>query len=160
MAIVDTYIPLNMLNGFNFSNLLYADNYYGNSGWFTAGYSNGTSDTLWGYGFTYDIHGIPTGAGTVTGYSFFGNWSADLLIDISGISIPASWVRDAALTPSTADDIAIVRTALAGADTVYGSDYSDVLDGFNGNDTIYGYAGNDTIFGEAGNDTLFGGRRQ
>ena len=90
-----------MLNGFNFSNLLYANNYYGNSGWFTASYSNGTNDTLWGYGFTYDIYGYPTGAGTVTGYSFFGNWSADLLINISGISVPASWIRDAAMTPST-----------------------------------------------------------
>ena len=90
MAVVSTYIPLNMLNGFNFSNLLYAGDYNGNSGWFTAGYSNGTNDTLWGYGFTYDIYGFPPGTGTVTGYSVYGNWSADLLIDISGINVPAS----------------------------------------------------------------------
>src|SRR4051794_19847558 len=116
MAVVNTYISLNMLSGFNFSNLLYANNNAGNSGWFTAGYSNGTNDTFWGYGFTYDTYGF-TGAGTVTGYSFFGNWSADLLIGISDITVPASWILDAALTSSTADDIAIVRTALAGDDT-------------------------------------------
>ena len=157
MAIVDTYIPLNMLNGFDFSYLLYADSYSGDEGWFTAGHSDGTNDTLWGYGFTYDsYYGTPTGEGTVTGYSLYGNWSSDLLVDISGISVPASWVLDAALTPSTADDIAIVRTAMAGADTVYGSGYADVLDGFNGNDAIYGYSGNDTVYGEAGNDYLSG----
>ena len=150
-----------MLNGPNFSNLLYADYYVRHLGLFQRPLlQRYPARTLWGYGFTYDINGVPTGAGTVTGYSFFGNWSDDLLVDVSGISIPASWIRDAALTPSTADDIAIVRTALAGADTVYGSDYSDVLDGFNGNDTIYGYAGNDTCYGEAGNDIMSGGARQ
>jgi len=156
MAIINTYIPLNMLGNVNFSTLLYADNYFGNSSWFTAGYSNGTNDTFWGYNFTYDVYGSPLG-GVVTGYSFFGNWSADLLVDVSGINIPTSWIRDAALTPSTADDNAIVRSALAGADTIYGSNYSDVLDGFSGNDTIYGYGGDDMLFGDAGNDTLNGG---
>ncbi|WP_143748805.1 calcium-binding protein [Mesorhizobium sophorae] len=156
MAVVDTYIPLDMLNGFNFSKLLYADSYYGNSGGFTAGHSDGTIDALWGYGFAYDINGVPMRTGTVTEYSLYGNWSSDLLIDVSGISVPASLIIDAALSPSTADDVAIVRTALAGADTVYGSDYADVLDGFGGNDTIYCYAGNDIAYGEDGNDYLSG----
>ena len=157
MAIVDTYMPLNMLNGFDFSYLLYADSYYGDGGWFTAGHSDGTNDTLWGYGFTYDsYYDTPTGDGVVTGYSLFGNWSSDLLVDISGISVPASWILNAALTPEIADDIAIVRTALAGDDAIYGSYYADVLAGFNGNDTIYGYAGNDAVYGETGNDYLSG----
>lgn len=155
MAVVATYIPLDMLNGFNFSNLLYADTYYGNSSQFTAGRSNGYTDTLFGNGFIYDTYGVPTGAGTVTGYSLY--LSGNLQINVSGISIPASWVKNAAQTPSTADDIAIVSTALAGADTVYGSNYSDVLHGFDGYDTIHGYAGNDALFGDAGNDILDGG---
>ena len=53
---------------------------------FTAEYYDGTNNTLWGYGFTYDAAGGWTGTGTVTSYSFFGNWSEDLLIDIDGIN--------------------------------------------------------------------------
>jgi Ca2+-binding RTX toxin-like protein len=156
MATVDTYISLNMLNGFDFSNLLYAQEYHGDAGWFTASHADGTNDTLWGYGFTYDMYGAPTGEGTVTEYSLYGNYSSVLLLDVSGVSVPVSVVLDAAWTASTSDDIAIVRTALAGADTIYGSDYADVLDGFNGNDTIQAWGGNDTVYGEAGNDYLSG----
>ena len=146
MAVVSTYIPLNMLNGFNFSNLLYADSYYGDSRLV----HRRSLRRYQRYALGLRLHlrqsyGIPTGAGTVTGYSLFGNWSSDLLVDISGISVPASWILNAALTPEIADDIAIVRTALAGSDAIYGSYYADVLDGFNGNDTLYGNGGNDTL---------------
>ena len=154
MAVVSTYSGINMLK-WDFSVLIQADYYVRLSDYFSARYSNGHSENLWGYGFTYDINGVPTGAGTVTAYSV--NSSGNLLGTVTGFSIPASWVRDAAFTLSTADDMAVVRTVLAGADTVYGSGYSDLLDGFNGNDTIYGYAGNDTIYGEAGNDIMSGG---
>jgi Ca2+-binding RTX toxin-like protein len=156
MATFDTYIPFNMLTGFNFSKLLFASDYAGNSGWFTAGYSNGTNDTLWGRGFSYDYDGVPTGSGTVTGYTLFGNWSSEVLVQVYGFSVPASWVLSASLTGSRADDFAIARIALAGADTVLGSDYADVLDGFAGNDTIRAWSGNDTVLGEAGNDRLDG----
>ena len=145
MATVDTYISLNMLNGFNFSNLLYADSYDEGWSYFTASHGNGANDTIWGYGFGYDFYGVPTGAGTVTGYTLDSDWSPNVLLDVANISIPASWILNAALTSSIADDIAIVRTALAGADTILGSDYVDVLDGFNGNDFVYGYGGNDTL---------------
>ena len=155
MAVVSTSVVLNMLSGPNFSNLFYAAYYDRFSDHFSAHYSNGTSDNFWGSGFTYDINGVPTGAGIVTSYSF--NFSADALFNVSGISIPVSQIRNAALTSFTADDFAVLKTALSGADTVYGSNYSDALDGYAGDDTIYGLAGDDTIYGEVGNDTLIGG---
>ena len=62
----------------------------------------------------------------------------------------------AGFTPSRADDLAVIRTALAGNDTIWGSDYVDLLDGFNGNDTIRAWGGNDRVYGEAGADTLEG----
>ena len=149
MAIVITDIPLNMLNGFNFSTLLYAASYEADGGYFWAHHSNGTDEVLWGYGFTSD------NTGTITDYALFDS-SVKTLVTIAKISVPESWFWDAVLTPSTADDIAIVRTALTGADTVVGSGYSDVLDGFNGDDTIYGRAGDDLMFGDAGNDKMYG----
>ena len=146
-----------MLTDISFSGLIYADAYQGLSSWFTADHSNGTNDTLWGYGFTYDAYGMPTGARTVTDYTVYGNWSADLLVDVPDIDVPASWVLNAAYTLSTADDIDLIRTALAGADDIYGSDHTDVLDGFDGDDLSWDTAGSDIVYGEGGDDFLFGG---
>ncbi|MRR58090.1 MAG: hypothetical protein EG824_07760 [Deltaproteobacteria bacterium] len=42
------------------------------------------------------------------------------------------------------------------ADSLYGSESGDVIDGFDGNDSIYGYGENDVISGGTGNDTLYG----
>ncbi|MET3611923.1 triacylglycerol lipase [Rhizobium aquaticum] len=47
--------------------------------------------------------------------------------------------------------------ALAGNDTVNGTNGSDVLYGGAGNDKLDGLAGNDFLYGGEGNDTLFGG---
>lgn len=44
-----------------------------------------------------------------------------------------------------------------GNDTVYGSEYGDLLDGQSGNDWMYGDLGNDILVGGAGADTLYGG---
>jgi Ca2+-binding RTX toxin-like protein len=155
MAFVDSYIPLNMQNGgtWNFANLNYGSYYSGTSSWFNVDYYDGTSETLTGSGFTY-ASGRPTGAGTVTGY--LSDYYGDTLISVSGISVSALSILNASKTTSVGDDMVVIKTALAGADTIWGSDYADVLDGFNGNDAIYGYAGNDTLYGEAGNDYLNG----
>ena len=152
MAIYDAYVSVNMLTGVSFASLLDADYYYGEADWFTAEYADGTDDTFWGYGFTYDIDGTPTGAGTVTGYAIYDDCQDDLLVGIDDINVPVSWFMNAAYTLSTADDIDLFRTILAGDDDVYGSDYADVLDGFGGDDFILAYAGNDIIYGEAGDD--------
>ena len=76
---------------------------------------------------------------------------------VNSVAIPLSDFIAASGTVSTTDDALVMATAMAGADTVYGSDYADVLDGFNGNDAIFGNGSNDTVYGEAGNDYLDGG---
>jgi Ca2+-binding RTX toxin-like protein len=155
LAFVDAYVSLNMLNGFDFTNLNYGESYYEASDEFSVYYSDWTSESLYGYGFTYDYYGNPTGYGTVTDYEAT-DCDGSLFVGVYGISVPASWIVNASNTYSTADDFAIIRTALAGNDTIWGSDYADVLDGFNGNDIVKGYDGNDTVYGEAGNDYLDG----
>jgi Ca2+-binding RTX toxin-like protein len=160
LAVVDTYMPLNMLNGFDFSNLGTGTgfmNIQGGAGYLGTYHSGSdTADVVFGHGFELDSQGLLASlAGTITEYRFedgtYGN-----LVDIYGISVSFSSIWTAALSPSRADDVVVVRTALAGNDTILGSDYADVLDGFNGNDAIYGYAGNDAVYGEAGNDYLSG----
>ncbi len=44
-----------------------------------------------------------------------------------------------------------------GADTLTGSNFDDVLDGFAGVDTLFGGGGNDYLYGGSENDTLLGG---
>ncbi|MCW2339103.1 Ca2+-binding RTX toxin-like protein, partial [Sphingobium sp. B2D3A] len=46
----------------------------------------------------------------------------------------------------------------SGNDVVYGSSYSNVIDGLGGNDELFGLDGNDTLYGADGDDKLFGGR--
>ncbi|MFM7073772.1 MAG: beta strand repeat-containing protein, partial [Planctomycetota bacterium] len=47
--------------------------------------------------------------------------------------------------------------ALAGNDSIQGSDYRDTINGNDGNDTIFGNGGLDTIYGGAGIDQIDGG---
>jgi cysteinyl-tRNA synthetase len=156
LAFVNSYIPLNMLNGFDFGNLYYGMSYTTTSTLFIADYADGTSDGLGGYGFSYDYYyGMPTGTGTVTSYLHY-DYLGNLLLGVSDINVAASDVLIAASTYSTADDAVVVQAALAGNDTVWGSDYADVLDGFYGSDTIKGFGGNDAIYGDAGNDRVYG----
>ncbi len=63
----------------------------------------------------------------------------------------------AALTQSTADDLALLRQWLSGDDTLTGSAFADNMFGANGNDTIYGNEGNDTLIGNDGDDQISGG---
>lgn len=76
---------------------------------------------------------------------------------LSGFAISARTISNAIQTNSTADDIAVFRTALSGADTIILSPLADNMTGFAGNDTIYGYAGEDSLSGGIGRDHLYGG---
>ncbi len=49
------------------------------------------------------------------------------------------------------------RVGTPGPDTLYGTDFNDVIAGLGGNDTIYGYKGDDIICGGDGNDTIWAG---
>jgi Ca2+-binding RTX toxin-like protein len=44
-----------------------------------------------------------------------------------------------------------------GADTIYGTPYFDIVNGFGGNDALFAGAGNDAIDGGSGNDEIGGG---
>lgn len=44
-----------------------------------------------------------------------------------------------------------------GADRLFGTDFSDVMEGKGGNDVLFGFGGNDVMDGDAGNDVLRGG---
>jgi Ca2+-binding RTX toxin-like protein len=54
----------------------------------------------------------------------------------------------------------LLSLMMAGADTVKGSAFNDILEGFDGNDSIAGGARHDVLLGDDGNDTLFGGAGQ
>jgi Ca2+-binding RTX toxin-like protein len=97
-------------------------------------------------------------AGTVTGLLRF------MTIDnvgfgmvLLGTSVSALSVNRAALSESTADDRALLKQMLAGADRITGSAEADYAYGWTGNDKLYGNVGNDTLMGDAGNDLVRGG---
>ncbi|MGO4841052.1 hypothetical protein AB4144_53240, partial [Rhizobiaceae sp. 2RAB30] len=104
MAYVDANISLNMISGMNFSGLKNSASLSGAPKWFEARYSNGSSDTFYGIGFTYNPFTYePTGSGIVTAYSSNDYWN-DMQIYVSGIRISASEIIKASWTKSIADD--------------------------------------------------------
>lgn len=48
-------------------------------------------------------------------------------------------------------------TGNALANSIYGGDYADLLQGLNGNDSLFGFGGDDTLVGGSGRDRLSGG---
>ncbi|MCX7257095.1 MAG: hypothetical protein NTZ64_10255 [Polaromonas sp.] len=107
---------------------------------------NGTTDTLWVYGF-YDstdhlIDTVEFADGTV--------WiAADLQ---AGTALHGSNISDQIYGDKQANTL----TGLEGDDGLYGNGGNDLLDGGTGNDFLQGGAGNDTLIGGAGNDALLG----
>jgi len=97
-------------------------------------------------------------SGTVTAYAAL-TWNGPNFSEhweLSNVSISASSLYNAHLTPSTSDDFAIIQSALSGSDSLTGSSQADFLSGYGGNDTLVGNAGPDTLDGGSGNDTLNG----
>lgn len=75
-----------------------------------------------------------------------------------GFSAPIVDFVNAVVSRTAADDMALLRGALAGADRFVLSRLDDKARGFGGNDTMLGNGGNDLLLGEAGNDDLRGGQ--
>jgi len=71
--------------------------------------------------------------------------------DIAGASTSDDFVL------SIADTIATVQNGNSSNNTLYGTQFMDVLNGQGGSDVLYGYAGNDTLDGGSGADTMYGG---
>jgi Ca2+-binding RTX toxin-like protein len=76
---------------------------------------------------------------------------------VTDFSFSGKAITDAAKTPSTADEKAILKRILSGNDSFDLSPFTDRAEGFGGNDTMKGNAGNDRLSGGSGNDRLEGG---
>ncbi|MBM6595616.1 hypothetical protein [Microvirga pudoricolor] len=88
-------------------------------------------------------------------------------ISLAGLyGVPWATVTDVVYLKSTFDTFMTGDSAtaaakiFAGADTVIGNRFNDILEGFGGDDTLTGGKGNDTVIGGAGTDTaIFSGKR-
>lgn len=94
-------------------------------------------------------------AGTATGYleSVFNGAAWTPSWGLQDVAVPANSIYQAALTPSTIDDYALVISMLAGDDTANMSPFADLIRTFGGQDSIFGGGGNDFIDGGTGRDT-------
>lgn len=98
-------------------------------------------------------------SGTVTGMSLKVNEDGTTnRFDFYGFKVGSVKFQQAAMTKGNADDTALLKTALSGADRITGSNSADYAYGWKGNDKLFGKAGNDTLLGDAGNDQLTGGK--
>jgi Ca2+-binding RTX toxin-like protein len=154
MAVIRSYLGLDM-DAFNFSNLVNGDLYSGSATFFEVDYATGYADVFTGFGFSY-VGNEPV-SGTVTGYAF-AMWSpsAQVVAEITGISVPMTDIVDAAFTPSILDDAMVFTEHLNGKDTLIGSPFRDRLAGFGGNDRLTGGGDPDSFvyFGKDGKDTI------
>ncbi|MGI0523632.1 calcium-binding protein [Rhizobium giardinii] len=91
-------------------------------------------------------------AGTVTGMELVKDGVNAL--SVTGVSLAAAGLGDAIFTGNDAQFHSLL---LAGADTVNGTRYSDVLLGLAGNDVLNGKDGDDGLVGGTGSDKLIGG---
>ena len=101
-----------------------------------------------------DVLGIDSG--TLTGYELYTNQI--VRVKMSGLSYDAVsaliYMEMGDKDPSY--NIELLDQLLSGSDTITGSFFDDVLNGFGGNDTIYGGNRNDKLLGGEGNDVLNG----
>jgi len=148
-------------NGFSFNianvdlNGLYQGfAYVASSSAFYVSYGGGFADLFRGRGFTYDSSGEPSG-GVVTSYQQMINGYVAVAVTKATISVAS--LAAVAHTASNADDIALLRKALSGSDSITGDFSADVIAGYGGNDILKGAGGNDRIDGGIGNDRVDGG---
>ena len=95
--------------------------------------------------------------GTVTGLLALA-WNGTAYVPstlIDRIDIPAAAAYQAFTTPSTADDVALLQSALLGQDVVFGSDFADSLYGYGPSTSFSGGGGNDLIIATAGINTAY-----
>lgn len=158
------YRTLNISDTLEATGYEFADNVYASFNGivyqdvFSVEYDFGVSYT------TFAGRGITLSGGTITGGTVTGiieevwtgyGYAAVWWIERMSVGAVALW--NAANTLSTADDFALVRGILAGADSFFLSNGADRMRGYAGNDRLFGYFGNDFLYGDAGNDVLVGG---
>lgn len=110
---------------------------------------------------------IQFSGGAVTGGTVEGVYRVDTLngqsravFSFTDARVSALDVVAAIRTYSNADDLALMRQALARGDLITLSSSGDYAHGFAGNDTMRGNGGADLLMGDGGADQLFGGTGQ
>ena len=104
-----------------------------------------------GHGFSYDGAGLLT-AGTLTSYEARVSGNLAFNIAFSGLSITK------VQTYILANDVnGLYNYALAGSDSLIGSNFNDRLMSYAGSDVVRGNAGDDRLEGGSGDDWLIGG---
>lgn len=116
-----------------------------------------------GRGFAFTKSGstiVDITGGTIE--KFYLSISNVKVASLTGLSLSAPKIFDFFVAGDVTGAFSYI---FAGNDTVYGTNFADILGAAGGNDTIYGGGGNDKLFGgngndflrgDAGNDTLFG----
>jgi hypothetical protein len=95
--------------------------------------------------------------GTVTGLLALA-WDGTAYVPstiIDRINISAVAAYQAFTTPSTADDVALLQSALLGQDQVFGSAFADSLYGYGPSTSFSGGGGDDLIVATAGTNTAY-----
>lgn len=95
--------------------------------------------------------------GTVTGLLILA-WDGTAYVPstlIDRINVPAVAAYQAFTTPSNADDVALLQSALLGQDTVFGSAFADSLYGYGPSTSFLGGDADDLIVGSGGTNTAY-----
>ncbi len=116
----------------------------------------GASTSFGGTDITYDLPSLTITGGTVNG--MVETRDGAVTYAVHGVAMSAQALLEAARTSSTADDAALIRAALSGADAFVLSSENDRARGHNGNDVLNGRGGDDVLAGGAGAHVLIGGR--
>ncbi len=99
---------------------------------------------------------VPTG-GTVNTLAAYDAVAGTTLYYVTGLNLAMTDVYAMLTTPTTTDDMALMRAQLGGDDAFQLSGFADKARGFGGNDLFYMGAGNDRAWGGSGRDAIDGG---
>jgi Ca2+-binding RTX toxin-like protein len=120
--------------------------------------AEGNRQDYYGTGFSYTADQLGLSGGTLTriDWGFVGPYSGyEIVSRIDGLSLDVA----AAFGNLDANDTqGFLSLIFKGADTMYDSGASDLLNGYAGADSLFGNAGSDTLSGGGGNDKLSGGK--
>jgi Ca2+-binding RTX toxin-like protein len=110
--------------------------------------------TVTGQGFDHDNNGYLT-EGVVESVKL--SYHGRSVVSLTGADVSVEKLIDVVNTSTPNDDVALLKTTLRGDDYMSGSNYSDLLYGYNGDDALIGKGGADRIRAGAGDDSLIGG---
>ncbi len=140
--------PIN-LTTLNFGRLLKGENAYANKKTIRVDYTDTKERERFEGSFSTSLSGI---SGTAKTWRLTNYKTDAMLFTFTKIKLSASAVLAAAKTKSKKDDRKLIETMLAGKDSLFGSQFGDVLHGYDGDDVLAGNGGIDQIDGGKGRD--------